>query len=323
MSVILDFDFLHQNFLDSLPCLNSRYLLAISGGLDSMALFNLFVQNSLNFSVCHINHNIRPESKIEQSELALYCSNLSIPFFTTELDFSLKSDSESVELWARNSRYLFLSTVQIQNNYDWICTAHHFDDQIETLLQNLLRGCSLTGLRGIHHHDPYRKLIRPLLNISRNQLTDYIQYFKIPFYQDSSNALNIYQRNTLRNKIIPKLKLDQIDLHKLGAISTLAQQQLLNIQLFIYQFKRDYDFNFIKNSYNLKLSFAVIKNFPNIIRMILSTHKTYNILSQSKNWHRIEDLSKNCCNNLDFENFIRAKKSKTHIEFSQHSKLGS
>ncbi len=323
MSIILGFDPLYKKFISSIPSSESRYLLAISGGLDSMALLSLFAQFKLNFAVCHINHNIRPESNFEQSELSAYCSKLNISFFTTQLDFLAKPEMMSIELWARNSRYSFLASIQNQYNFDWICTAHHFDDQIETLLQNLLRGCSITGLRGIHKKDLSRKLLRPFLNITREELAEYINQKNIPFWEDSSNKLNKYQRNTLRNSIIPQLKDFDININQLGSIAHSATQQLSQTQLFLNQFKNQFDLALNLSDSSFIISFKLIENYPNIIRMILSEHPIFKILSQSKNWLRIENLCQNLSQNYDFENFIRVKRNKTNLIFTQHTKLQS
>jgi tRNA(Ile)-lysidine synthase len=182
------------------------FLLALSGGLDSMVMAHLFAQCRLQFGIGHINHGLRKEdSDADEALVREYAQSLGVPFYSTRIP--TKSEAEqtkgSLQEVARDLRYDWLEATRKAEGYHFICTAHHADDALETLLLNLVKG---TGLRGIAGIPVQRgKIIRPLLFATREQLAQYQEEQQVPFREDQSNHSLKYDRNRIRWEVIPVL----------------------------------------------------------------------------------------------------------------------
>jgi len=184
-----------------------RVLLAVSGGMDSMAMTWLFSQTSISFAVAHCNFSLRGEASVQDSILVKDMAHkFSIPFFCTTFNTSDQSKllGMSIQETARHLRYSWLKQLADENHFDYIATGHHLDDSIETTLINLLRGTGVKGLAGIPAING--KIIRPLLFATRDEIEQLVQNCNIPFRTDASNHSDVYLRNNLRNNIIPLLK---------------------------------------------------------------------------------------------------------------------
>ncbi len=180
---------------------------ALSGGADSMALLyalnNLKEKLSISIDAAHLNHGIRgKEAERDQLFVREQCKKLGIRLHEKKVDVPLlaKEHKQSCELAARNARYEFLEQV----NTGYVATAHTASDNLETVLLNLARGTSLTGLCGI----PLKRdiFIRPLLCCTRDDIEAYCEQNNISFITDSTNLSDDYTRNKIRHKIIPILK---------------------------------------------------------------------------------------------------------------------
>ncbi len=195
---------INQNF----PFLGScKFYIAVSGGIDSMVLLHLFQHFQFSFGVLHCNFKMRgEESDADMRFIHDYCEEnsiqLRIGFFETEL--IAKELKESIQVTARNLRYNWFYEQMQENNVDFVATAHHLDDQVETFLINLTRGTGLDGLTGIPSHND--KIIRPLLPFSRDEIVSYAKKNNIKWREDSSNASDKYLRNKIRHNVIPILK---------------------------------------------------------------------------------------------------------------------
>lgn len=185
---------------------SDRVLLAASGGIDSMVMLHLFQQNGFNVSVAHVNFQLRgKESDEDEQFVKAYCEQNSISFFTQRFDteeFAAKK-SLSIQMAARELRYSWFNELTEANGFDFVATAHHLNDSIETSLLNFVRGSSIEGLDGIAPKNG--KLIRPLLFATREQIESYAKENKISWREDSSNASDDYQRNFIRHKVVPLL----------------------------------------------------------------------------------------------------------------------
>ncbi|WP_353096233.1 tRNA lysidine(34) synthetase TilS [Empedobacter brevis] len=184
-----------------------RYLLAISGGIDSMILLDLFRQTSANFQVAHCNFQLRgEESNGDEMFVREYCGKYNIPFHSVRFDVAVyqRTGNYSVEMACRNLRYDWFEEIQQQNQLDVLVTAHHLDDNIETFLINLSRGTGLKGLIGMQIDNG--KIFRPLLNFTKNDLLAYAQSNEINWREDATNATDDYTRNKIRHHITPVLK---------------------------------------------------------------------------------------------------------------------
>lgn len=186
---------------------NKRLLLATSGGIDSMVMLDLFKKCGFDIAIAHCNFQLRgKESNDDANFIENYSKENNIPLFTTQ--FNTKAFAEdfklSIQVAARELRYKWFYEILESNNYDYVLTAHHADDNIETFLINLSRGSGLEGFTGIPIQND--KTIRPLLNFGREEILNYAKENTIQWREDSSNASDKYLRNKIRQEIIPILK---------------------------------------------------------------------------------------------------------------------
>ncbi len=189
----------------------AHVLLACSGGRDSMALLVALthLQKNLSFSlsIAHFNHHLRgAESDRDQQFVLDYCTEHGLPCFVSGADVAgeAKRQKKGIEETARHLRYAFLEDTAKMLGASCIATAHHADDNLETLLLHFCRGSGLRGLRGI---EPLRgKCIRPLLSTTREAIDAFVEANDIPFVEDSSNADESQLRNHIRHSILPQLQ---------------------------------------------------------------------------------------------------------------------
>lgn len=204
----------------------SKLLLATSGGLDSMVMAHLFQQLNYNFALAHCNFQLRGlESFGDQQFVQQFAEVNSIPLFVTQFDtLAFANDYKlSTQVAARDLRYNWFYELLEKENYDYILTAHHADDNLETFLINLSRGTGLEGLVGIPEQND--KIIRPLLLFSRDEIANYAQENTITWREDSSNASDKYLRNKIRHHLAPLLKeLNPQFLESFGKTQSYLQQ---------------------------------------------------------------------------------------------------
>jgi len=179
-------------------------LLAVSGGVDSMVLLDLFHKSGLNFSVAHCNFRLRGDESDGDEEFVIkqvghLGAKTYVKRFDT-IDYS-KIKGISVEMAARELRYNYFRELCEKYGFDLVATAHHQDDLIETFFLNLARKTGIKGLTGIKPKSG--NLIRPLLFINRESINNYAISNKIHFREDSSNDSLVYKRNYIRHKILP------------------------------------------------------------------------------------------------------------------------
>lgn len=185
-----------------------RVLCALSGGADSVALLVILkeLSNKLGISLCaaHLNHGIRgKEADRDEKFCEKLCMELGIPFVSEKADVpaECKKSGEGLEECARRIRYAFLRKAEAELGCNKIATAHHADDNIETVLMHMIRGCSLRGLTGI---EPVSyDLIRPLLSVRKHELVSFLLEKGIDYVFDSTNNDLDSTRNLIRHKILP------------------------------------------------------------------------------------------------------------------------
>ncbi len=183
-----------------------KYLLAVSGGIDSMVLLNCFKALELTFEVAHFNFQLRgEESDRDQLLVETWCknNNVAIHINTADTNAYTKEHGLSTQEAARQLRYNWFYQLTETHSFDWIITAHHANDTIETFFINLLRGAGIKGLTGIPKTN--NKVLRPMLSVSREEIVEYITTHNIPFRKDSSNDSLKYKRNSIRHQLIPTL----------------------------------------------------------------------------------------------------------------------
>lgn len=183
---------------------NQKVLLAISGGIDSMVLLHLFEKSGFEFGIVHCNFQLRgKESDGDESFVREQVQLHGIPAFFEKFETEEYSTLKgiSIEMAARELRYEYFEKIRTEHGYDFIVTAHHQDDLIETFFLNLSRKTGIKGITGIKEKSG--NVIRPLLFAARSEIENYAAKNYIEFREDSSNNEIVFQRNFLRHKILP------------------------------------------------------------------------------------------------------------------------
>ena len=261
---------------DNFPYLiKEKSIVCCSGGIDSVVLVNLMLSMSKNFVVAHCNFNLRgDESNEDQEFVRKLCDKYSLEFFTKSFNTKkIKQDSnKSIQMIARDLRYDFFEELSSKLNINYILTAHHLNDSLESFIINISRGSGLDGLIGIPENN--NKIIRPLIGFQKNKIVDYAKTNNLKWREDSSNKNNSYLRNKIRNSIIPELeklegnflknfkksisylrisntliheKIDELKYnlleHKENEISIkISNLEKINKEVFLYYFLRDFGF---------------------------------------------------------------------------------
>lgn len=181
-----------------------KYVVAVSGGVDSMVLLHLLIRRhpDLKLAVAHFDHGIRPDSVQDRKLVQAAAKELGLPFVYHEG----KLGSDASEAAARQARYDFLHHVRQAGGAKAVITAHHQDDLIETMVLNLLRGTGRKGLCSLKSTDIVK---RPLLDKTKRQIRAYALVNKIDWREDSTNTDETYRRNYIRHQLLPKLTVAQ------------------------------------------------------------------------------------------------------------------
>jgi len=189
---------------------NSRILLAISGGKDSMTMLDLFNcfkdELKLDLVACHFNHSLRENADRDEKFVKSQCEKYGLKFYSKKEDVLFYSNENklSTEEGARFLRYKFFDEIKRAENIEYIATAHNKNDLAETVIMRILRGTGINGLVGIQSERG--DLIRPILNFSRDEIEKYIEENNIPFVEDETNFEDLYLRNKIRLNLFPILK---------------------------------------------------------------------------------------------------------------------
>ena len=279
----------------------SKLLVCVSGGVDSMVLINLLNRLKYNVSIAHCNFNLRDdESDIDEDFVKNYAITNSIPFFSKS--FITRIPKHSMQMAARNLRYKWFYSVLKVEELDYIITAHHLDDSLETFILNLSRASGIEGLAGIKQLNDI--IVRPLLIFSKNEILNYAKTNNIKWREDSTNKKNDYQRNQIRNEIIPLLKkLHPNFLDQSKKTMTFLNESNLIIDNYIQIVKNE---NFNLKDDEIVISKDFIKNNSNLIFHLF---KEYNF--------KYSDQILELCNSLSG----KIIESNTHILLSNRSNL--
>ncbi len=182
-------------------------LLTVSGGADSMVLAYLFLKNEFKFAIAHCNFQLRGEEADKDENLIKeWCKVNNIQFHTIRFDTKQKVEEwkKGTQETARILRYEWFEQLRTLHNYAGIVTAHHANDNVETMLINLFKGTGISGMHGILPVNGY--LIRPLLNISKEVILEFAKENNVPYRNDESNFNDDYLRNAVRLNLIPQIK---------------------------------------------------------------------------------------------------------------------
>lgn len=185
----------------------SRTLLAVSGGIDSMTMLDLFEASGWDYGIAHCNFQLRgPDSDGDHAFIKTTALSHGKTFhsITFETEEEAAERGISIQMAARDLRYPWLEAVREEHGYDFIATAHHLNDSIETSLINQTRGTGLRGITGIAARQG--TLIRPLMSFTRQEIMTYLTEHDLAYREDSSNAKDKYYRNRIRHHVIPVLQ---------------------------------------------------------------------------------------------------------------------
>lgn len=204
----MDLQSVFQRFLHQHPQVQQQpWLLAVSGGLDSVVLAHLCHSQQQPIAIAHCNFNLRGEESFrDQQFVAAFAQQLQVSFFVKDFDTNAyrAETGSSVQVAARELRYQWFTEVADQNGYRFIATAHHADDNAETVLMHLFRGSGIKGLRGMLAVQG--NIIRPLLYASRQMIVDYAKEYHLQWVEDSSNETDKYTRNYIRHHVFPMIQ---------------------------------------------------------------------------------------------------------------------
>jgi len=196
---------------ESLLSNGDKVLVAFSGGADSVFLLSFLLKYKKRFNIklaaFHLNHNLRGKEAIDDEKFSRsFINENKIEYFSSSKNVKAfaKKNKISTEEAGRKLRYSELELIAKKNGFNKIATAHNANDNTETVLLNLIKGTGLKGISGI----PVKRdnIIRPILTVSKDEILSFLRTKKIPYRTDSSNLSSEYERNFLRNEIIPKLK---------------------------------------------------------------------------------------------------------------------
>ena len=196
--------FINQQRLD---LCGQRTLLTVSGGIDSVVMTNLFHRAGFPAGIAHCNFGLRGnESVLDETFVRELADTYSFPVFVKQFDTKafIKEHSVSTQMAARDLRYPWFEEIRNTNSFDWVATAHHANDALETTLLNLVRGTGIAGLHGIAVQNKF--LIRPLLFATKDEILDYAHQNKLSWREDCSNQSLDYKRNIVRKQVVPVLK---------------------------------------------------------------------------------------------------------------------
>lgn len=264
---------------------NKKILIAISGGVDSVVLTHLMQQLNFNISLAHCNFQLRGnESDLDESSINKLSKELSIKAFIIRFDTNAysKKNKLSTQIAARKLRYDFFEKLINEHEFDYVLTAHHADDNLETFLINLTRGTGLEGLTGIPEKNG--NIIRPLLHFSRANILLFAKENNITWREDKSNSEQKYLRNKLRHAVVPVLKeINPSLLTSFNKTSTYLQESLAIVNDKIKEVSREI---IIKEGAVLKFDIQKITNLPNPKAYLYQLLKECNF----KEWNKVYEL---------------------------------
>ena len=284
---------------------NDKIVLGVSGGPDSLFMLDILnkLKEKLQFDivVAHLNHMIREEANEEEEFVKEFCNKIKVQFYSKRIEVEKYANNNKIGLEeaGRKIRYEFFDEVASRTNSNKIAIAHNKNDKVETILMNLLRGSGVTGLQGIQ---PIKdnKIIRPIIEIERQDIEKYCKQNKLEPKIDISNFDNTYTRNKIRNVVIPYIKeefnpnfietitrLSEVITEENKFLKNITEQRYREILIEV----KDNQITLDLKKFNIEEN--VIKN-----RLILYTVSQLKGNTQGLEKIHIQDIIKLCSNNI-------------------------
>lgn len=316
---------LEQKILDTISKYNliekgDKIVIGVSGGPDSMCLLDslycLKKDLQIEIIVAHINHKIRKEADEETEYVENYCNTRNIKCYIKKADVTslAKQKKLGTEEMGRKIRYEFFEEVAKTEGANKIATAHNLNDNAETVLMNILRGSGISGLKGIEIKRC--NFIRPLRECTREEIETYCEKQKLNPKIDKTNFENIYNRNKVRNSLIPYLKkeFNTNILETLNRLSDIAKEEEEYFEQVIN--KQYEDLKIGENEKEIVLDLKKFNNLPKVIksRLILYTINKVNGTNQGVGKVHIEDVIKLCQNNIGNKYLMPNKNIKIFVK---------
>lgn len=314
LNVLKSFADKHQLFYSK-----NKLVLAVSGGLDSMVLLALLAQLEVEIIVAHCNFNLRDtesdgdEAFVRKAVLDLKLDNISLEVVSFETTKYAEENKISIQEAARDLRYDWFETIRKKHQAEWIATAHHLNDNTETLLYNLSNGTGIKGLRGMLPKNG--KIIRPMLEISRREIEQYALKNEISYREDSSNSSLKYKRNFIRNNIVPEFEQVNPNFEK---TQRRHFQRFLDVELFyneiIEKYKKDL---FEKRNEDYFLSILKLQKTKGHQTLLFEMLNTYGF-----NFDQVEDILASINENetkVFYAESFRLLKTRKHLVLSDLS----
>lgn len=262
-----------------------KLLLAVSGGLDSVVLAHLCSSAKLNFAIAHCNFNLRgEESNGDEAFVVDLADALNVEVFTENFNTEAYAEDQkvSIQMAARDLRYNWFKELSAALHYDYILTAHHANDNLETFLINLVRGTGLEGLTGIKYEND--KLIRPLLKFSRNQMETFARENQIQWREDSSNQFAKYLRNKIRHQVVPVL--EEINPQLLDSFDQTQEHLKESLKLVEDYIGLLFSEIVTQDLYGYRLNIATLTKIPNTKAVLYQLLRSFGFTA----WADVSDL---------------------------------
>ncbi len=268
---------LESLFKDNPFTKNEYVVVAVSTGIDSMCLLNMLLEYKQKIVICFVNHHTREQIATEEAFLKFFSSNNNIPLEI--LDY-YHEDSSNFQQDARNARYAFFYQTALKYNAKYILTAHHQNDNLESIMINFIKGSNLYGYGGISKLVKYKDVFiyRPLLDISRNDIKSYCDENKIVYFEDESNNKDKYLRNRIRHFITPILEKENPNLYQaIKQYSTILKESFAYIRksslLYLNEHKMNIDVSSFKD-----LDIVLKKDILNYLLEKHNLNSNYNLI---------------------------------------------
>lgn len=299
---------------------NDKIVIGVSGGPDSMCLLDFLycIKNEFKIEiiVAHINHMIRLEADEETKYVEEYCKKRNIKCYIKKINVEKLATQKKLgtEEMGRKIRYDFFDEIAQKENANKIATAHNLNDNAETVLMNVLRGTGISGLKGI---DVIRsKFIRPLRECRREEIEKYCEEQKLNPKIDKTNFENIYNRNKIRNSLIPYIEkeFNPNILNALNRLSNIAKDEEEYFQQIVI--KQYEELKIGENENEIILNLKKFNNLQKVIktRIILYTVNKVNGTTQGIEKIHIEDIIKLCNNNIGNKYLMPNKNLKIFVK---------
>ena len=280
---------------------DDKIVLGVSGGPDSLGL--LWCLHSLNYNivVCHINHGLRKNANLDEAFVKSFCKKLKIPFHVKHINLKNKEAlcGMSTEEAGRKARYDFFYEVLKKENATLICTAHNLNDNVETVLLNIMRGSGVSGLKGIMPKTG--NIIRPLIECTRDEIEAFCKDNNLKPRRDETNSKTVYTRNKIRLELIPYIK-ENINSDIISSITRMSQIAREEEDFVEQELIRQYEaISCVDLEDEKNIVVYSLKKFNSLhilIRKRLILKAIYNVLGNTKDIEKVhvDDIVKMCEN---------------------------